>query len=363
MQNSILQHQIIIMHKLSFLALIALFFACGTSSDKDKKKTQVPLLTSPYNGQIYHSGEKIKVEIAAEAAKGLDSIRYTYGNESQKLPANQSIFYIETQGKPLGNKTLSISLFSKGQSKNENLNLAVLADAEPEILSFKIVNTYPHDTKAFTEGLEYINGFLYESTGQYEISDIRKVNPKSGQVLQKQALAPQYFGEGMTKLGDKFYQLTYKEKTGFVYDADFKQLTTFPIATQEGWGLTNDGTHLIQSDGSHQLFFINPSDFKVAHTLDVCNYQQTVAEVNELEYVEGFIYANVWKTETLLKIDAETGKVVATLDLSPLAKEIYISNTTDVLNGIAYDKKTKHFWITGKNWDKIFEIEIFGKGV
>lgn len=341
------------------IALLVLLAACGTDPKKeDKPKTAAPLLSAPYNGQNFHLGEKIKVEISAEAAKGLDSVQYTIGNEKLTISPAQNIFYIETLGKTLGAKTLSVSLYSKGQSKQENLNIAVLSDVAPKVLSYKLIKTYDHDSKAFTEGLEFVNGFLYESTGQYQISDIRKVNPKTGQVVQKQALEPQYFGEGMTALGGKFYQLTYKEKIGFIYDNDFKQIGTFPISTTEGWGLTNDGKFLIQNGGSQQILFLNPTDFKTDHVIEVCNDIQPVAEVNEMEYVDGFIYANVWKTETILKIDASNGKIVGTLDLSPLMKELYLTDQTDVLNGIAYDKKTKHFWVTGKNWDKMFEIEI-----
>jgi glutaminyl-peptide cyclotransferase len=235
----------------------------------------------------------------------------------------------------------------------------------PQVISYNIVNQYPHDTKAFTEGLEFRDGFLYESTGQYDISDIRKVDLTTGKVLQVNKMDGRYFGEGLTILNGKIYQLTYREGKGFVYDlATLKQEASFPFHTQEGWGMTNNGTHLIFCDGGSTLYFQDPATSKVIKQLSVTDERGPVAEINELELINGYIYANRWRYDVILKIDTATGKVVARADLSSIRQQAGIpalsgrEDGPDVLNGIAYDAATNRIFITGKNWPKLFEIRL-----
>ncbi len=235
----------------------------------------------------------------------------------------------------------------------------------PKFISFDIVNEYPHDPAAFTEGLEYHDGVLYESTGEYGTSELRKVDLKTGKVLQSVKLENQYFGEGLTIMGNKIYQLTYREGKGFVYDlATLKLQRTFTFATSEGWGMTNNGASLIFDDGTNILHFLDPVSFTETKTLTVTDEHGPVNEINEPEMINGFIYANIWKTELIIKIDTATGKVVGRADLSPLRHCGGISNATgrrgqpDVMNGIAYDVAQNKVYITGKNWPKLFEIKL-----
>lgn len=235
----------------------------------------------------------------------------------------------------------------------------------PSIISYNIVNTYPHDTKAFTEGLEFRDGVLYESTGQYGESEMRTVDLTTGKVLRATKMDDRYFGEGMTVLNGKVYQLTYREGKGFIYDAKtLKQTGGFTFNTPEGWGMTNNGGQLIFNDGGSVLHFMDPETFKIVKDLKVTDERGPVNQVNEMELIKGYIYANQWMTDLILKIDTSTGRVVARADLSPLRQQAGIPGFTgredgpDVLNGIAYDQATNRIFITGKNWPKLFEVKL-----
>ena len=235
----------------------------------------------------------------------------------------------------------------------------------PSIISYNIVNEYPHDPGAFTEGLEYKDGMLYESTGQYGSSDIRKVDLKTGKVLLSTKMEPRYFGEGLTILNGKIYQLTYKEGKGFVYDLNNLKLEkTFSFVAPEGWGMTNNGTYLIFDDGTNLLHFIDPVTFKEIKQLAVTDEHGPVNEINEPEMIHGFIYANQWQTDNILKIDTATGHVVGRADLGSLRERAGIPppsgrrNAPDVLNGIAWDATGNRIFITGKNWPKLFEVRL-----
>lgn len=235
----------------------------------------------------------------------------------------------------------------------------------PAVINYHIVKEYPHDGTAFTEGLEFVNGHLYESTGEYGSSDIRKVDVETGKVLQQQKLDPKYFGEGLTVMNGKIYQLTYKERVGIVYDAaTMKQERTFPLTTGEGWGLTHNDQHLIHSDGTDKLYFLDPATFTEAKRIAVTDQYGPVLYINELEFINGYIYANQWQTDFILKIDPATGKVVARADLGTLRQRANIPLPTgseqdpEVMNGIAYDAKNNRIFVTGKNWPKLIEIKL-----
>lgn len=235
------------------------------------------------------------------------------------------------------------------------LTMAAYAQGEPAVYSFKVINSYPHDTKAFTEGLIYSDGFFYEGTGLNGQSDIRKVEIKTGKVLQSVPLAQKYFGEGITLFQNRFYQLTWKNQEGFIYDTKFKQVGRFTYST-EGWGLTHDGQQLIMSDGTPNIYFLNPRTLKTERTIKVRAGNQPIQNLNELEYINGKIYANVWQTTQIVIIDPKTGIVEGILDLRSLA--LLMPPSSDVLNGIAYDSENDRLFVTGKLWPYVFEISI-----
>jgi glutamine cyclotransferase len=236
----------------------------------------------------------------------------------------------------------------------------------PVSIPLQVVNVYPHDAACFTEGLEFIDGYLYESCGEYDKSDVRKTDITSGKVLQRTPMEKQYFGEGITVLNGKLYQLTYREKTGFVYDLkSLKPIKKFSFNTAEGWGMTNDGTHIIFDDGTNNIYYLDTASLQPVKQLSVSDEHGPVENINELEFIKGFLYVNQWQTEWILKIDTATGKVVARADMSELRQKLGISGypparmgAPDVLNGIAYDKATNRIFVTGKFWPKLVEVKL-----
>ncbi|WP_420124807.1 glutaminyl-peptide cyclotransferase [Longimicrobium sp.] len=223
------------------------------------------------------------------------------------------------------------------------------------------VRSYPHDSTAFTQGLVWRNGTLYESTGRYGESSLRRVELETGRVLDKVDLAATYFAEGLAALGDTLYQLTWKEGVAFKYDANTMRPAGQVTYTGEAWGLTSDGRRLIVSDGSSYLTFIDPATFQVDTTLRVTNGGQPVDQLNELEWVRGEVWANVWHTQEIVRIDPATGRVKGKLDLTAIIPPV--SDPEGVLNGTAYDEQSNRLLVTGKLWPRLYEISIPSLGI
>ncbi|GBC77242.1 hypothetical protein HRbin08_00714 [bacterium HR08] len=233
-----------------------------------------------------------------------------------------------------------------------------VAESAPILYGYEIVRVYPHDPEAFTQGLVYEGGYLYESTGLHGRSSLRKVELETGRVVKMHRLPPEFFGEGLTLWRDRLIQLTWHERTGFVYEKEtFRLLRTFTYAT-EGWGLTHDDRHLIRSDGTATLYFLDPETFHEVRRLEVRDRGRPVRFLNELEYVRGEIYANVWQTECLARISPRTGRVLGWIDLTGLLSPEDRARPVDVLNGIAYDAERDRLFVTGKLWPKLFEIRL-----
>lgn len=225
------------------------------------------------------------------------------------------------------------------------------------VATYKVVHVYPHDPEAFTQGLVYRDGVLYEGTGLNGRSTIRKVRLENGEVLQVQRLGPDYFGEGIAVWQNTLFQLTWQSGVGFIYDlTTFRRTGTFRYRG-EGWGLTDDGKRLIMSDGTAWLRFIDPATHRVTGRIQVRDGQTPVTQLNELEYVKGEVFANVWKTERIARISPTTGKVTGWIDLTGLLGPGDAASV-DVLNGIAYDASNDRLFVTGKLWPKLFEIQI-----
>ncbi len=231
----------------------------------------------------------------------------------------------------------------------------------PENLGFQVISTRTHDPEAFTQGLALSHGRLYESTGQYGQSTLRELDPATGKVIRKRPLAKNVFAEGLTHFGNELFVLTWKEKTAFVFEPDtFKLIRSHPYEG-EGWGLTHDGSSLIMSDGTSDLKFINPKDFSVLKTLTVKDGNSPVSKLNELEFIGGEIYANVFQTEKIARISPVDGRVTAWLDLTGLRDQLPKPHRADVLNGITHDPATGHLIVTGKYWPLMFEIKLTQK--
>jgi glutamine cyclotransferase len=239
---------------------------------------------------------------------------------------------------------------------------APVASEKPKaipVYGVQVVRATPHDVNAFTEGLFFLNGYFYESTGLDGHSSVRKVKPETGQVVQRANLPPEMFGEGIAPWHGNLVGLTWKAQTGFVLDLesfDTKGQFGYP---GEGWGLTHNDTELVMSDGTPDIRFLNPNTLIETHRIHVTAQGKPIDQLNELEWVEGEIYANIWQTDRIARIDPKTGDVVGWIDCTGLLpKKDFVPQHTDVLNGIAYDPATKRLWVTGKFWPKVFEIKL-----
>ncbi len=258
--------------------------------------------------------------------------------------------------------TTKVNINSVNVNKPAN-SATPMADKVP-VYGYDIVKTYPHDPKAFTQGLVVYNNFFYEGTGGRQSdnfhSTLRKVEIETGKVLQNIPIDGKYFGEGITIFNDKIFQITWQEQKAFVYDVnDFKVMKEFSYFG-EGWGITHDATNLIMSDGTQVLRFINPDNFQVVKTLVVTDEKnKPIEEINELEYVKGEIWANIWQEGWIARIDPASGKLIGRIDLEDLAnQQMDEDRNADVLNGIAYDEAADRLFITGKKWRKVFEIKV-----
>ncbi|UYW02052.1 glutaminyl-peptide cyclotransferase [Flavobacterium agricola] len=347
-----------------FSALCALSFSC---SDSNKNKNYNFSIDNSTFKATYTKADQVDFKILNPDNHTIDSVIYYVNNT--KLGKKEAIedFKVNLKDYDLGYNYLRALVFVDGVETPISTRVEVLGTQEIKPLNYSIVNTYPHDLRAYTQGLEFDGNVLIESTGNGEgptgkrgKSSIRRVNPKTGEVLQIVELTDDVFGEGATVLNDKIYQLTWRNVEGYVYDAKtLERLETFPYFSQiQGWGLTNDGTNLIMSDGSEKLYFVDPETKQKVKEVKVYSNRSKIQTINEMEYVNGKIYANLYQSDAVAVINPETGEIEAVLDLSALKTKITQHPDVDVLNGIAYNIETNTFFVTGKNWDKMFEIKI-----
>lgn len=230
--------------------------------------------------------------------------------------------------------------------------------SEVPVDGFEVVNAYPHDPRAFCQGLVIHDGVLYEGTGQYGHSSLRQVDLQTGRVIKQFTLDRQFFGEGITLLGDSVYQLTWRSRQAFVFDRETFQYQKTLRYRGEGWGLTHDGTHLIMSDGTSTLRFLDPQTFKEVRRVSVRDGRRRVDQLNELEYVDGEIYANIWKSDFIARISPADGRILGWIDLSALWPLRQRPDAEAVLNGIAWDAENKRLFVTGKHWPRLYEIHV-----
>jgi len=341
-------------YSILFLLTITLLSSCDTPY---RFKVDVPKSVK-MNGSF-------TAKLTEKNNQPIDSVQFFVNGVQYTADATYS-FSLNSAKIGLGKHAIKTLAFYPGKVKRLNNTIEVLSDFAPAIYTYKIINTYPHDAKAYTQGLEYHNGFLYESTGQRGASSIRKVEIKTGKVLQKIDIDKKYFGEGITIFDDKIHFLTWESKKGFVYDLKtFQKEKEFTYGKSlEGWGFTHNDSELIKSDGTHKIWFLDPETHKEKRAIQVYHHQGKVKDLNELELINGDIYANYWKKPTIAIIDASTGAVKGLANLSGLQNEIKKSQklkVDDVLNGIAFDAKNNRLFVTGKNWGKLFEIELVKK--
>jgi len=291
----------------------------------------------------------------------IDEITYAIDGKRIENPLN-----IDISAMRLGKHALTAEVTYAGKTKKLTNSITFLADKVYDVYDYRVINTYPHDAHAYTQGLEFHNGFLYESTGHHGRSSLRKVALETGKVIQQIDVPKEYFAEGMTVYKDKIYQLTWQNKKGFIYDfEDFTQIGTFDYGQSlEGWGLTFDGKNILKSDGTERIWRLDPVTMKEKSYIEVYTNKQALKELNELEYINGKIYANVWLKNVITIINPKNGAVEGVADMNSLVKRMLNAQHLkhdDVLNGIAYDKATNRLFVTGKNWNTLFEIELVKK--
>jgi glutamine cyclotransferase len=334
--------------------------AKATAVEEPAKKI-IRLVAPEENEELsLHSG--FRLAYSAESKNNPpDSVKIWFDSKQVSvLKNNQSEFQVPSSlVTKTGRKSLKVVAFINGSAVQTITRfLVVYSDTPPGRNGYRVIKQYEHDRGAFTQGLVYHGGLLYEGTGQESRSSLRKVKLETGEVLSQLNLESQLFGEGIAISGEKIYQLTWQSKVGFVYDlASFRLISKFYYQT-EGWGLTAMGDDLVMSDGSNILYIVEPQSFNVIGQIEVYDNKAKVGQLNELEFINGEIWANIWQTDLIARIEPSSGKVIAYVDLKGILKDPQTDTGVDVLNGIAYDNATRRIFVTGKNWPRLFEIRI-----
>jgi glutamine cyclotransferase len=329
-------------------------------STTDKTDGRLIKMTAPDENSEFKLGDPIKVVLEPENKnQPPDSIVISFDGKTvtslKSAPWEYSVpssLTIHT-----GRKSLKAIGYRDGKATTITHFLIINSDIIPKRYNYKVIHTYPHDRGAFTQGLFYDNGVLYEGTGQ-EGSSLREVELVTGKVVRQLNLSSNLFGEGITLFGDRIYQVTWKTKVGFVYEkSTFKQINKIYFQT-EGWGLTTIKDQIAMSDGTNVLYFLEPEMFTVVSRIEVYDNEKKVDQLNELEYIKGEIWANIWMTDLIARIDPVSGKVLAYIDLKGILNDPQTDTSVNVLNGIAFDKEGNRIFVTGKNWPKLFEIQL-----
>jgi glutamine cyclotransferase len=341
-------------------ALMLLLVSCG--GEAQHRRTTAALastptlrLVSPQNRASIKSNEPLTISYRRSNAEYDSVVAFLNGRRIAHIADTAA--NIQPEAKTLGAKRLKVTAFSAGkEAATATVAITILAPNAPQQYGYTVANTYPHDEHAYTQGLLLHRDVLYEGTGVYGQSAVRKVDLRSGELLQQKDLDGKYFGEGICILNGLLYQLTWREQTCLVYDCEtLEQLATLPYSG-EGWGLTTDGEYLIMSNGSNVISFLSPTDFVVRKQLEVYTDRGAVGLLNELELINGKIWANVYGSDNIVCIDTATGAVTGVVNLQNLLPSHLRSRNTDVLNGIAYNEKTGQIFVTGKYWKRLFEI-------
>ncbi|MBP4136850.1 glutaminyl-peptide cyclotransferase [Flavobacterium geliluteum] len=348
------------MKNYNFLTVILLgitLIGCG-----DTKKGENSLFTIDDSAFPAHflSSEAVSIGILNPKSKEIDSIAYTINDKRAGSTKGTEKFKFELKDQKLGYQYLKATVYFGADSSIATKRIELVSNVTPKLLKYKVINTYPHDIASFNEGLEFHNDTLYESTGQKGSSYIRKYDYKTGKVFKQVDLDQQYFGEGITIVNGKLYQLTWQENKGFIYDAKTLKLEkTFNYDKKiEGWGMTNDGKFIYRSDGTEKIWKMDPNTQKLIDYINVYSGESKIKAINELELINGKFYVNVWQKDAIAVVNPISGAVEGILDMSGLRKLMTGVTKDDVLNGIAYNPKTKTIFVTGKNWNKMFEITV-----
>jgi glutamine cyclotransferase len=347
------------MKKYNFLSVILLGITLANCGDTKKGVNSIFTFDNTAFKEQYQPQESLQLGILNPKNKAVDSIVYFVNEKKINTKKDLTEITFDLKDQKLGYQNIKALVYFEGENSEATTRIELVSNVQPKLLKYTIINTYPHDTLSFTEGLEFYKDTLYESTGQKGASYIRKYDYKTGKIYKQIDLDSKYFGEGITFINDKLYQLTWQEKTGFIYNTQTLKLEkTFAYDKDiEGWGMTNDGKHIYQTDKTEKIWKMDPDSQKMVDYINVYSGNSKIKSINELEWINDKIYTNVWQKDAIAVINPVNGAVEGILDLSGLRK--FVNNeTAEVLNGIAYNPKTKTIFVTGKNWDKMFEIKI-----
>lgn len=335
-----------IRNSLFFFFLTLFVSACG---NKYKLELQAP--------KTIQVNKALSLKVVDKNRNPIDSVQF-FLNGKRVVPENLTI-----ANEKLGKQAITANVFYDGKTKLLTNTIYFLAANPPVIYNYEVINEYPHDATAFTQGLEIHNEFFYESTGNYGKSSLRKVKMQTGEILQRVNLDKKYFAEGITILNNKIYQLTWKEEIGFVYDLEtMKVIDTFRYGqSREGWGLTHNDKFLIKSDGTESIWFLDTGNLKEVTKIEAYTDKRKAEKLNELEFIKGKIYANIWQQNAILIIDPVTGAIEGIANLKGLQDKVGQQGDDNVLNGIAYDQAADRLFVTGKNWKKVYEIKLTEK--
>ena len=334
---------------LKIIIVAAFISGCGNSS----KPIKHFLIQTNANKNVISNTDTLKLSLSNPSNKKIDSVNYVMNNS----PVTD-IFSL--QNSSLGEKMIKAEIFYGGKKEVALQKVIVVNGSTPKLYSYELLNTYPHDITSYTQGLEFYKGVLYESTGQYGESKLRALDYKNDAILKNINLSRSYFGEGLTVLNDKIYQLTWKEDRGLIYDVNtFETLGSFNYGqSKEGWGLCNDGRQLYKTDGSENIWILNAETLEEERFIQAYTNKGRLINLNELEWVEGKIYANRYQKNGVAIINPINGAIEAVLDFKDLKNKVTNHPGLDVLNGMAYNPDTKTLFVTGKRWDKLFEVRI-----
>ena len=332
------------------LLILSLFLIsnCENNNSKDfKLKIQSSNKTIKLN-------DTINIEISNKKDIIIDSIKLFINDKSIKKEVILNDYI-------LGNHNVKAFIYSNGKSFTLNESLDIYSNITPTLYGYEIINEFKHDDKAYTQGLEFYNDVLYESTGLNGKSTLRKVNYKTGEVLKSIDIDHEYFAEGITILNDNIYQLTWKNQIGFIYNTDLEYKRAFKYGKSiQGWGLCNDGEFIYKSDGTNKIWILDKDTLKEIRNIEVMTNKSKIKNINELEYINGKIYANTYQLnrDVVIIINPNNGVVEGVIDFTGIRDLVKKSPDLDVMNGIAYNSDTNKLYVTGKNWNKIFEIKI-----
>jgi glutamine cyclotransferase len=347
--------------KLLLLFILSLLFiSCGSNSDKNKSDFSLNFVSSKAEFKL---GDTVKIHVQNLKNKKIDSTSFYFEDELLGTAINSPELEIPLNFEKLGNQEIKAVVFSEGKLDSIQIDVKIYNNVAPEIYTYTIINTYPHDIEAYTQGLEFFKDTLYESTGQYGTSSLRKTNFKTGEIIKKTDLSDQYFAEGLSILNGNIYQLTWKEGEGFIYDLENLNKTgSFNFNnSKEGWGLCNDGKQFYKSDGTEKIWILNSETLAEETFIQPTTDRSISTQLNELEWVEGKIYANTYQKDGVAIINPKNGAIEGIINFKGLRDKVSQHAKLDVLNGIAYNPNTKKLYVTGKNWDKLFEVEVVKK--